>query len=58
MMRDIDDLVCRLELEIDRIKETNPNPIGASQARSKQDAYYRGIRAGLTTAIRLLNNKV
>jgi hypothetical protein len=54
MMRDIDDIICRLELELDCIKKNNPYPIGASQSRTKQDAYYRGIRAGLITAIRLL----
>jgi hypothetical protein len=40
------------------IEENNPNPVSASHARTKQEAYYSGINVGLTMALRIIQGKV
>ena len=47
-------LIERLNKKIDTMREDHPNPIGASHAKTKQDAYYNGLRAGLHVAQRCI----
>lgn len=48
--------------KIDNARETfeenNPNPISASHAKTKQEAYYNGINVGLTMALRIIQGEV
>ena len=62
MSDEIDAYIEIVTEKIDNVRETieenNPNPISASHARTKQEAYYSGINVGLTMALRIVQGKV
>lgn len=53
---DIPLFIQELQKKMADIEENNPNPIGALHARTKQDAYYNGIRNGFETVIDILDS--
>lgn len=49
-MKKIDLLLKKLDKKIETMREDQQNPIGASHAKNKQDAFYNGMKTGLKVA--------
>lgn len=47
---DIKLLLKKLDEQMETMREDQPNPIGASHAKNKQDAFYNGMKSGLRVA--------
>jgi hypothetical protein len=51
-------VIAKIDNARETIEENNPNPISASHAKTKQEAYYSGIDDGLTMALRIVQGGV